>query len=64
MSFHKKDCYIAGNFFPTARSLIGYFEVMHMTSNNETVSPQNLWARNIAKNRPRILTDDRRDSKV
>ena len=22
---HKSDCYIAGNFFPTARALIGYF---------------------------------------
>ena len=32
---------LAGNFFPTACSLIGYFEI-HMTSNNETVSRQNL----------------------
>ena len=37
--------YIVSNFFPTARVLIGYF----MTSNNETISHQNVWAGNIAK---------------
>ena len=50
LQLNKKQCYIAGNFFPTARALIGYFEVTwHMTSNNETVSRQNLWAGNVAK---------------
>ena len=39
----QKYCYMAGNFFPTARALIGYFEVTwHMTSNNETVSRQKM----------------------
>ena len=39
-------------FFPTARALIGYFDVTwHLTwrFNNETVSRQHLWAGNIAK---------------
>ena len=50
LALNKKYCYIAGNFFPTACALIGYFEVTwHMTSNNETVSRQNLWAGNAAK---------------
>ena len=39
---YNANCYIAGNFFLTARPLIGYFEVTwHQT--NETVSRQNLW---------------------
>ena len=38
---HKFYCYVAGNVFPTVQG--------HMTSNNETVSHQNLWAGNIAK---------------
>ena len=55
-------CFLAGNFFPTACTLLGYFKVTwhmtctllwllqgHMTANNETVSCQNLWAGNIAK---------------
>ena len=50
LALNKKYCWIAGNFFPTACALIGYFEVTwHMTSNNETVSRQNLWAGNAAK---------------
>ena len=50
LALKKKYCYIAGNFFPTACALIGYFKVTwHMTSNNETVSRQNLWADNVAK---------------
>ena len=40
-------CYIAGNFFPTLHDLIGHFKVM--TSNNKTVSCQNLRVGNIAK---------------
>ena len=26
--YEKHHCHIAGNFFPTARALIGYFEVI------------------------------------
>ena len=55
---------IAGNFFPTARALVDYFEV---SSDNETVSRQILWAGNIAKSITSevtvhcySLTDDRR----
>ena len=66
LQLNKKYCYIAGNFFPTARALIGYFEVTwHMTSNNENVSCQNLWAGNVAKSMTSegnsahvVLTDD------
>ena len=36
----KNTCYIAGNVFPTARSR--WFVRGYMTSNNETVSRQNL----------------------
>ena len=39
---YNANCYIARNFFLTARAIIGYFEVTcHQT--NETVSRQNLW---------------------
>ena len=65
-------CYIAGNFFPTARS--HWLLRGHMSSKNETVSRQNLWAGNIAKNLwrhtvtehcySRMLTDHRRYSEV
>ena len=41
-------CYIAGNCFPAVHDLIGYFKG-DMTSNNKTVSCQNLWVGNIAK---------------
>ena len=41
-------CYIAGNFFPTARALIGYFKIT-VTSNSETFPCPNHWAGNIAK---------------
>ena len=39
---------MAGNFSPTAWALIGLLRG-HMTSNNETVSRQNLSAGNLAK---------------
>ena len=41
-------CYITGNWFPTTCALIDQLRG-HMTSNNETVSRQNLLASNIAQ---------------
>ena len=56
------SCNIAGNFFATARALIGYFEVTwHLTMK---LFPAKLSEPATSQNHPRMLTDDRRYSEV
>ena len=61
---NKYICYIAGNFFPTARTLIGYFEVTwHLTLKllpakiSERATLQSLWHHRVTVHcYPRMLT--------
>ena len=66
-ALNKKYCYIAGNFFPTACALIGYFEVTwHLTIKlfpakiSKRATLQNLWCQRVTVHcYLRMLTDDR-----
>ena len=63
---------IAGNFFLTARALIGYFEVTwpltmkpFPAQNSEQATLENLWRQKVTVHcYPRMLTDDRLYSEV
>ena len=65
-------CYIAAQFFPTARAFIRYFEVMwYLTMKlfpakiTERENLQNLWRQRVRVHcYPRMLTNDRRYSEV
>ena len=67
-----QQCYIAGNFFPTACLLIGYCEITwHLTIKllpgkiSERATLQNLWRQRVTVHcYPQMLTDDRRYSEV
>ena len=67
VQLNKKYCYIAGNFFPTACALIGYFEVTwHLTIKlfpakiSKRATLQNLWSQRVTVHcYLRMLTDDR-----
>ena len=66
LALNKKYCYIAGNFFPTACALIGYFEVTdtwHLTMKlfpakiSERTTLQNLWRQRVTvHDHPRMLS--------
>ena len=54
LQLNKKYCYIAGNFFPTACALIGYFEVtwhlimkLFPAKMSERATLQNLWRQRV-----------------
>ena len=67
LALNKKYCWIAGNFFPTACALIGYFEVTwHLTIKlfpakiSRRATLQNLWCQRVTVHcYLRMLTDDR-----
>ena len=64
---YNRHCYIAGNFFSTTRSLIGYFKVKwHLPMKlfpakiSERATLQNLWRQRVTLHcYPRMLTNDR-----
>ena len=58
----KNTWYIAGNVFPIARALVGYFEVTwHLTMK---LFPAKITQRVTVRCYPRMLTDNRRYSEV
>ena len=67
LQLNKKYCYIAGDFFPTACALIGYFAVTwHLTIKlfpakiSRRATLQNLWRQRVTVHcYLRMLTDDR-----